>query len=150
MKLREVMTRKVEFVEPTQSLREAAQLMRQYDIGPIPVCSAGRVVGMLTDRDIAIRAVAEGRDPKTTAVRDIMSTDISSCGLDDDVKDAAKLMADKQIRRLVVLDAERRLAGIVSLGDLAVGVDDPIMVGKIMEDVSQPSHGTSPGDNKPS
>jgi CBS domain-containing protein len=140
------MTRQVESVAPTQTLREAAQMMRQFDVGPIPVCEAGRVVGLLTDRDITVRAVAEGRDPNTTPVAAIMSRDIAFCHPEDEVKDAAKLMADKQIRRLVVLDRDLRLAGIVSLGDLATAGHDPKLIGKVMEDVSQPLHGSERDD----
>lgn len=141
MKLRDVMTPQVEFVAPAQTLREAAQKMRQFDVGPMPVCDAGRVVGMLTDRDIAIRAVAEGYDPATTPVAKIMSRDVAFCGPDDDLEAAAKLMSEKQIRRLVILDSDRRLAGIVSLGDLATTGRDLRMVGEVMEEVSQPGRG---------
>lgn len=146
MKLREVMTAHVEFVGPTQSLREAAQLMRQFDVGPVPVCEEGRVIGILTDRDIAVRAVAEGRDPEATPVAEVMSRNVAFCHPDDDVDVAADLMASRQLRRLLVLDSDRRLSGIVSLGDLAVRKHDPKLVGKVMEDVSQPSHAPTERD----
>lgn len=139
MKLREVMTPNVEYVTPTQSLRHAAQLMREFDVGPVPVCEEGRVVGIVTDRDIAIRAVAEGRDPEATPVAEVMSRNVAFCHPDDDVETATDLMASRQLRRLLILDSDRRLSGIVSLGDLAVRKHDPKLVGKVMEDVSQPS-----------
>ncbi len=143
MKLSEVMTRKVEFVAPSQSLREAAQKMRLFDVGPMPVCEDGRVVGMITDRDITVRAVAEGRNPETTQVNEVMSPNVSYCHEDDDVKVAAKIMSDKQLRRLVILDTDKRLAGILSLGDLAMNANDPKLVGEVMETVSQPGRGPS-------
>jgi CBS domain-containing protein len=134
------MTQHVEFVEPTQSLREAAQLMRQLDVGPMPVCEEGRVVGILTDRDITIRAVADGRDPDATPVAEVMSRNVAYCHPEDEVEKAAELMASRQLRRLLVLDAERRLSGIVSIGDLATRKHDPKLVGKVIEDVSQPGN----------
>lgn len=140
MKLGTLMTRQVEVVAPSASLRQAARMMRDHEIGPVPVVENGRVVGILTDRDIAIRGVAEGRDPEKTTVADIMTRDVDCCQEDEDVEKAAKLMSDKQIRRLVVLDRERRLAGIVSLGDLALAAGSPAMVGAVLEDVSKPGH----------
>ena len=140
MKLDELMTRKVEVVAPSASLRQAALLMRDHDVGPVPVVDGGRVVGILTDRDIAVRAVAQGRDPEKTTVAEIMTREVDCCQADEDVEQAAKLMSDKQIRRLVVLDRERRLAGIVSLADLALTTDRPAMVRAVLEDVSKPGH----------
>ncbi len=140
MKLGKLMTRQVEVVAPSASLRQAARMMRDHDVGPVPVVENGRVVGILTDRDIAVRAVADGRDPEKTTVADIMTRDVDCCREDEDVEAAAQLMSDRQIRRLVVLDREQRLAGIVSLGDLALAVDSPAMVSAVLEDVSKPGH----------
>lgn len=139
MKLSEVMTRKVEFVAPFHTVRDAAEKMRSFDVGPMPVCDAGRVVGMLTDRDIAVRVVAAGRSPETTQVKDVMSCDVSFCHQDDEVAAAAKLMADKQLRRLVILGPDKQLAGIVSVGDLAMSADGPKLMGPLMENVSRPA-----------
>ena len=146
MKLRDVMTNHVETVAPTQSLREAARLMRQFDVGPIPVCDGGRVIGILTDRDIAVRGVAAGLDPDATTVAEVMSRDLAFCHPDDDVEAAAKLLSSQQLRRLLVLDDQRRLSGIVSIGDLATRQHDPKLVGKVMEDVSQRAHAPAPKD----
>jgi CBS domain-containing protein len=140
MKIREVMTRAVETVRPDQTLQEAAAKMKSLDVGPIPVTEGDRLVGMLTDRDIVVRAVAEGRDSRTTKVRDAMTSDVVCCKEDDDVKDAAAKMKDRQIRRIVVVDAQQRVAGIVSLGDIAVDTSDEKMSGQVLEEVSKPSH----------
>ena len=118
--VREVMTRTVETIEPDTTLQEAAQRMEAKDVGPMPVVEGGRVVGMLTDRDVITRAVGAGRDPQSTRVRDIMTSDVVSCSEDTDVKEAARLMQENQLKRLVVLSANQQLAGIVSLADLPV------------------------------
>ena len=139
MQVKEVMTRGAECVAPDATLQEAAQKMKGLDVGPLPVCDNNRLVGMLTDRDITVRAVAEGKDPRTTRVRDAMTEGIAYCFEEDDVADAARLMKERQIRRLVVLNRDKRLAGIVSLGDLAVETGDEHLAGKTLERVSQPT-----------
>ena len=140
MKIKEVMTRAVETVRPDQSIQEAAAKMKSLDVGPMPVTEGDRLVGMLTDRDIVIRAVADGRDARTTKVRDAMTTDVVSCREDDDVKDAAQKMKERQIRRLVVVDGAQKVCGIVSLGDIAVDTHNDKMSGDVLEQVSRPSH----------
>jgi CBS domain-containing protein len=139
MQVKEVMTKGAECVGPDTTLQEAARKMRDLDVGPLPVCDNDRLAGMLTDRDIVVRAVAEGRDPRTAKVRDAMSEGISYCYEDDAVADAARLMREKQVRRLVVLNRDKRLVGIVSLGDLAVETGDERLAGKTLERVSQPA-----------
>ena len=139
MKIKEVMTRAVETVRPDQSIQEAAAKMKSLDVGPIPVTDGDRLVGMLTDRDIVLRAVADGRDPRTTKVRDAMTSDVVCCKEDDDVKDAARQMKDRQIRRLVVVDGQQCVSGIVSLGDIAVDTSDERMAGRVLEEVSKPA-----------
>ena len=139
MQVKEVMTRGAECVAPDATLQEAAQKMKGLDVGPLPVCDNNRLVGMLTDRDITVRAVAEGKDPRTSRVRDVMTEGITYCFEEDDVADAARLMKERQIRRLVVLNRDKRLAGIVSLGDLAVETGDEHLAGKTLEHVSQPT-----------
>jgi len=120
MLLRDVMTRDVEVIRPDATLFEAAEKMKRLDVGPLPVCDGERLVGMLTDRDITVRATAVGQDPKEILVRDVMTPDITYYFEDQDVREAANLMKEQQIRRLVVLNRDKRLVGIVSLGDLAV------------------------------
>ncbi|MDV3257640.1 MAG: CBS domain-containing protein [Sphingomonas sp.] len=118
MKVSEVMTTELETVRADQTAREAASFMLRADAGSIPVCDGQRVIGMITDRDIAVRGVAEGRDP-STPVSELMSKDIICARADDDVDEVARRMSDEQVRRLPVIDAEENLVGIVSLGDLA-------------------------------
>jgi CBS domain-containing protein len=139
MKIKDVMTKSVETVRPDQTLQEAASRMKSLDVGPMPVCENDRLVGMITDRDIVVRAAADGRDVRTTKVRDAMTAEVVVCSEDDDVKDAARTMKDRQIRRLVVVDGQKRVAGIVSLGDIAVDTSDEKMSGRVLEEVSKPT-----------
>jgi len=143
MQLKEIMTPQVEVVRPDASLQEAAEMMMKLDVGPLPVCDGQRLVGMLTDRDITVRGTAQGRDPKTTQVQEVMTPDVIYCFEDQDVEDAAKLMEEHQIRRLVILNREKKLVGIVSLGDLALEADeedlDDAEVGEVLEQISQPT-----------
>src|SRR5438105_12478457 len=98
MQVREIMTRNVEVVSPDATVQDAAQKMRELDAGPLPVCDGDHLVGMITDRDIAVRAVADGYDPWTTRVRDVMTPEVISCFEDDDIAKASRLMEDKQVR----------------------------------------------------
>jgi CBS domain-containing protein len=140
MHVYEVMTPGVECVQPTTTLLEAAQKMRDLNVGPLPVCGDDdRLAGIITDRDITVRAVAEGKDPNTTPVRDVMTPKIIYCYEDDDVMEAARLMEEKQIRRLIVLNRDTRMVGIVSLGDIAVDTGDDQLVGHTLEAVSEPA-----------
>jgi CBS domain-containing protein len=139
MKVGDVMTRAVDVIHPDATLDEAAEKMKRLDVGPLPVCDGDRLLGMITDRDITIRATAESRDPMTTQVSEIMTPEVVFTYDDDDVKDAAKLMEDRQLRRLVVLNREKKLVGIVSLGDLAVETSDDKLKGQVLEEISKPS-----------
>lgn len=139
MQLKQVMTPDVEVVHPDATLQEAAVKMKSLDVGPLPVSDGGKVVGMITDRDITVRAVAEGRDPKSTTVREAMTDEVVYCYEDQDVEDAARLMAEKQVRRLLVMDRQDQLVGIVSLADLAVDTADVIRAGETLERVSEPA-----------
>ena len=119
MKLSEIMTPDVQVVSPDASLVEAAEKMRSLDVGVLPVTEGKRLVGILTDRDITVRAVAEGRDPKGTRVRDCMSSGAVFCFEDQDSEDAVILMEESQIRRVPVLSRDRQLVGVISLADIA-------------------------------
>ena len=124
MELRDIMTRNVEVVNGNASLKEAATKMKTLDVGLIPVCDGDRLKGLLTDRDITIRATANGRDPSKTKVSEVMSTDIAYCLEDQAVDEAVILMEARQIRRLPILNQDKQLVGIVSLADIAVHVGD--------------------------
>lgn len=119
MQLKDVMTTNVQLTDPTAKLKEAAISMRDGNFGLLPVGANDRLVGTITDRDIAVRAVADGKDPNTTTVGDVMSKGIHYCFEDQEVEEAARLMSEAQVRRLPVLDRDKRLVGIVALADLA-------------------------------
>ena len=140
MKLKDIMTTNVECVRPEDTLQDAARKMRDLDVGPLPVCGDNeRLAGMITDRDITVRAVAEGKDPRTATVREAMTEEIIFGFEDQEIGDAARVMEQKQIRRLVVLDRDKRLVGIVSLGDLAVESGNRSTAGEVLHEVSGPS-----------
>lgn len=126
MKVREAMTRDVRIATPNESIRQAAQAMSEIDAGVLPVGENDRLVGMITDRDIAIRAVAAGKSPRTP-ISDIMSADVCYCFDDQDIGDVAANMGEIKVRRLPVLNRDKRLVGILSLGDMALadGQDKP-------------------------
>ena len=136
MRVAEVMTRDVRLIEPTQTIRDAAQLMAELDAGIMPVREGDRLVGMITDRDIAVRAVAQGRGPDTP-VREVMTDEVKYCFEDDDTAAVERNMADIQVRRLPVLNRDKRLVGILSLGDLAMS-DKASKVGAAVAGISQP------------
>jgi CBS domain-containing protein len=138
MRLKDVMTPDVEMVQPDATIQEAAEKMRGRDVGPLPVCEHDRLIGIITDRDIAVRAIAEGRNPTTTKVRDVMTQDVVYCFDDDDTEEAARIMSENQLRRLMVLDHKQRVAGIVSLADLALDTEDPNLKADVLTNVSKP------------
>ena len=137
MKVSEVMTREVRVANPNQSLREAAQMMADLDAGVLPVGVDDRLVGMITDRDIAIRGVAEGKTPDTP-VRDVMTADVKYCFEDEEIEHVARNMAEIQIRRLPVLNRDKRLVGIIAIADLAAN-EDPELVGEAVSGISEPA-----------
>src|SRR4051812_20949815 len=123
MRLKDVMTAGVECIKPSDTIMHAAERMRDLDVGSLPVCGDNdRLAGVITDRDITVRATASGLDPSSTRVEDAMTPQINYCFEDQDLEEAAHLMEEKQIRRLPILNRQKRLVGIVSLGDLAVRV----------------------------
>jgi CBS domain-containing protein len=139
MKVRDVMTPDVEVIHPQSGLPAAAMAMRKLDVGSLPVVKDGHLEGILTDRDIAVRAVAENRDLTTALVDDVMSRDPVTIQEDEDVQAAARLMADRQVRRLPVVDHDGRLTGILAMADLAVDRETQDEAGKALEGVSEPA-----------
>jgi CBS domain-containing protein len=125
MKIAELMTLDVEVIRPNDTLRTAAKMMADLDAGILPVGENDRLVGMITDRDITVRAVAEGRDPDKTTVRDTMTDEVRYCFADESPEEVARKMSAWQVRRLPVLSRDKRLVGIVALGDLVIGAEDP-------------------------
>jgi CBS domain-containing protein len=140
MQVSQVMTRGVECARPNDSVVKAAERMRNLNIGSLPVCGENdRLVGMLTDRDITVRSTAAGKTPTDVRVEDVMTPETVYCFEDAPISDAASLMEQKQIRRLVVLSQDKRMVGIVSLGDLAVKSGDQQLSGEALERVSEPA-----------
>jgi len=135
MKVSDIMSRDVQVARPQDSIQMVARRMKEIDAGSLPICDGERVRGMVTDRDIALRVVAEGRSFETP-VSDIMSAEVECVFEDDDARDAAKRMASAQIRRLPVLDRDSRLVGILALGDIAGRVKDST-AGKTLEEISE-------------
>jgi CBS domain-containing protein len=142
MKVHEIMTAHARCVGPDNTLVEAAGLMRELDVGALPVCDEDRLAGMVTDRDITLRGVAGGRDPNTTPIRDVMSPGIVYVFADQQVEEVARIMEQRQIRRVPVLNREKRLVGIVSLGDIAIS-SSPAFSGIALRDVSEPREPTA-------
>ncbi len=137
MQLKEIITSPVETVAPKDSLTDAAKSMMNRDLGWLPVADDGKVVGIITDRDIAIRGVAAGLDPKKTSVDEIMSKDVFSCSVDGTIEEACQMMEDEQVRRLVVLDDNDEIAGVVSLADLALHTRGS-QSSEVLQKVSEP------------
>lgn len=138
MELRDIMTKHVHVVSPATTIREASRLMRSLDTGILPVCDEQAVIGLVTDRDIVVRALADGKDADSS-VTAAMTEAVVCMYEDDDVEEAAQVMEQKQIRRLIVLNRNQELAGIVSLADLTREVGDEELSGEILKNVSEPS-----------
>jgi CBS domain-containing protein len=133
--INEVMTRDVSACEPNATVAEAAKVMAREDVGPVPIVEDGRLIGILTDRDIVVRVVAEGRDPNATTVNEIASTELVTVSPDDNLDDALNLLAEHQVRRLPVVEGDR-LVGIVAQADIArLGKDKK--TGEVVEEISR-------------
>lgn len=143
MQVSNIMTRNVQYVAPDMSLREAASLMKKIDAGALPVAENDRIVGMLTDRDIAIRGIGDGHGP-SAQVRDAMTHDVKYCFEDEDVGHIAENMADLQVRQLLVMSRAKRLVGIVSLSDLSHG--SLPHTARALHGISQPGNRHNQGD----
>ena len=138
MRVSEAMTRDVCLARPDQTLKEAAQLMSRADIGSLPVEENDRLIGMITDRDIAVRAVAQGKGPDTP-IREAMTSEVKYCFEDEDIDHVAHNMGDQQIRRLPVVDRQKRLVGVVALGDVALCPANG-SAGEALSQISRPTH----------
>jgi CBS domain-containing protein len=136
--LKEVMTRDVETLDPTAAVVQAAEMMKTMNVGAIPICDGTRLQGMITDRDIVVRVVAEKRNAETVKVQEAMTPEVFYCYDDQPIEEAARVMEEKQVRRLPLVNRQKQLVGIVSLGDVAVKTATPEMAGKTLEGVSSP------------
>jgi CBS domain-containing protein len=136
--VRDAMTPSVRTASPSQSLADAAQMMKSDDVGSIPIVEEGRLVGIVTDRDIAIRAVAEGVDPSAVTIADIASRDLVTVDPDQDLDEALALMARHQVRRLPVVEEDGQLVGILAQADVALKAKEK-KAGELLEQISQPT-----------
>ena len=139
MQLKEFVSSRVETVQSGDTLQRAAEKMKELDVGSLPVCDDGQLVGMITDRDITIRAVAQGSDPAAATVREVMTPDALWCFENDDVEEAARIMQENQVRRILVLNEANELVGITSLGELATATGDHLLAGETLEFISEES-----------
>jgi len=134
--IRDVMTSNPRGVETSSPVIEAARIMKEQDVGPVPVLEDGRLVGMLTDRDIVVRVVADGKDPQSTTVAEVASRDLVTIDPQQQLDEALRLMAQHQVRRLPVVEEDGRLVGIVAQADVAVQGDDA-RTGEVVEQISE-------------
>lgn len=139
MKISEILTPDPECVTPRTTLAQVAQKMKTLDVGMLPVCEDDRLIGTITDRDITVRAVAASYHPSTTTVREAMTREMVYCFDDEDIAEAALLMESRQVRRLPVINRDKRLVGIISLGDLAVRTHRERLVGEVLVGISEPT-----------
>ncbi len=136
--IRELMTADPTTVEPSATAVDAARVMKQEDVGPVPVVESGdRLAGIVTDRDLVLRVVAEGRDPQATTVGEIMSRDLATVDPDQPLDEALRLMARHQVRRLPVCEEDGRLVGIVAQADIATELGDDRVTGQVVEEISR-------------
>jgi CBS domain-containing protein len=134
VKVEEVMHRDVRRTDPDMSLQDAARKMRDMNVGCLPVWEDDELIGIVTDRDITCRAVADVQDPERLTVRDVMSKDVAFCFEDQDVDDAARIMREKEVRRLPVFDHDKQMVGILTLSDLAI--NSPELAGSVVRSVT--------------
>ncbi len=135
--VRDLMTPNPQGVEASASVSDAARIMKEQDVGPVPILEGGQLVGMLTDRDIAIRVVAEGRDPQSTTAGEIASRDLVTIDPQQDLDEALRLMAQHQVRRLPVVEEDGRLVGILAQADVATEHGDDRATGQVVEEISR-------------
>ncbi|HJS17104.1 MAG TPA: CBS domain-containing protein [Anaerolineales bacterium] len=136
----DVMTRNPVCAHPQDTVASVAQLMKERDIGPIPIVvddDTKRVVGIVTDRDLAMKVVAEGRDPNTTQVREVMTREVVTARDDEDIHNALDAMSQHQLRRILVVDGENRLVGIIAQADIATRMNEPEKTGEVVKDISE-------------
>ncbi len=137
----EVMTKEPVCCLPADTAARAAQLMKEFDVGPIPVVESGptmKLVGLVTDRDLALKVVAEGRDPNTAKVEEVMTREMVTCRAEDDLRKAVDLMAERQLRRIPVVDESGRIVGIIAQADLAIKTEAPEKTAGVVEEISKP------------
>lgn len=136
-KCREVMTKDPASCNASETVTKVASLMKQHDVGSVPVAESDRLVGIVTDRDIVLKVVAAGRNPEQTSVRDVMTPNPVCCREDDDLEHALKLMKERQVRRMPIVDGSGRLSGIIAQADVATRVNKDAKTGELVEAISE-------------
>jgi CBS domain-containing protein len=139
-KARDVMTKELIYASPQDTVSHVAELMKMEDIGPVLIVDneeSRRLVGIVTDRDLVLKVIAEGQDPKTTRVEEVMSKKLVTCRADDDVENAMKAMAQYQLRRIPVVEDDNRLVGIISQADIATRVGEPERTAEVVKEISE-------------
>jgi CBS domain-containing protein len=138
MKVKDIMTRNVAYINPASTVVEAAQLMQKHNVGSVPVCDENGIIGIVTDRDIIVRNIAHGKDPHQTPVRDVMTSEVTSVGPETEIRDVFGIMSEKKIRRIPVVE-NNQLVGIVALGDVATSAKQDVEISSTLADISSPS-----------
>ncbi len=137
MKIREIMSRNVESIQPDTTIKDAAEKMRLLDVGFLPVCDGETVVGTLTDRDITIRHVADGQNPYRVKAGDIMTPSAFYCFEDEDVEEVGRYMQQHEVRRVLIFDASQQLVGVASLGDISKAAGEERLVGETLKEIAE-------------
>lgn len=137
MKVNQIMTKDVECISPDATLKEAASRMKSLNIGFLPVCDKDQPVGVITDRDLTIRALAEGRDVKKTKAKDVMTEDVFYCFDDQEAEECASYMSEKEVRRILILNRDNKLVGVISLGDLAQAKIEEKVAAETLRNISE-------------
>ena len=137
MQAKEIMSHNVECISPDTPMVDAAKRMKSLDVGFLGVCEGDRIVGAITDRDIVLRAVAEGKDPRQCKARDVMTQEAHWCFEDQSVEEVAKFMAEREVRRVLIMNRDKRLVGVISLGDLAKARGEQKKAGETMKDIAE-------------
>ncbi len=138
MKVKDIMTRNVAYINPASTVVEAAQLMQKHNVGSVPVCDENGIIGIVTDRDIIVRNIAHGKDPHQTPVKDVMTSEVTSVDPETEIRDVFGIMSEKKIRRIPVVE-NNQLVGIVALGDVATSAKQDVEISSTLADISSPS-----------
>jgi CBS domain-containing protein len=137
MKAKDIMTTAVKCISPDMRIQDAAKEMKTLDVGFLPVCESERLIGTLTDRDIALRVVGEGKNPQDCKARDVMTSDVYWCYDDQTADEVADFMAEKEVRRVLILNRNKRLAGVISIGDLSKARGEQEKAGKTLKEIAE-------------
>ena len=138
MKVKDIMTRNVAYINPASTVIEAAQLMQKHNVGSVPVCDESGLIGIVTDRDIVVRNIAHGKDPHQTPVRDVMTSEVTTVSPDAEIRDVFGIMSVKKVRRIPVVE-NNQLIGIIALGDVATSARQDVEISSTLADISSPS-----------